>query len=158
MDFSSLSHENKTYFNYLSCTFIFSVLKKLITRNTNLVVVTTRCCLRFQISRLVHIWICAPKKRARIANIIYSSRKTLNYSVWLLTIIELHAKNENILADKTNILKKKPKTKTGIFYFAVGKLRHVFAYGIVSWAPNVNFRKISVRKTIWDPEFLEHLL
>ena len=25
-------------------------------------------------------------------------------------------------------------------------------------APNVNFRKISVRKTIWDPEFSEHLL
>ena len=25
-------------------------------------------------------------------------------------------------------------------------------------APNVNFRKISVRKTIWDLEFSEHLL
>ena len=25
-------------------------------------------------------------------------------------------------------------------------------------APNVNFRKKSVRKTIWDLEFLEHLL
>ena len=28
----------------------------------------------------------------------------------------------------------------------------------LSRAPNVNFRKISVRKTIWDLEFLEHLL
>ena len=27
-----------------------------------------------------------------------------------------------------------------------------------SGAPNDNFRKISVRKTIWDLEFLEHLL
>ena len=27
-----------------------------------------------------------------------------------------------------------------------------------SGAPNVNFRKISVRKTIWDLEFSEHLL
>ena len=27
-----------------------------------------------------------------------------------------------------------------------------------SGAPNVNFWKISVRKTIWDLEFLEHLL
>ena len=27
-----------------------------------------------------------------------------------------------------------------------------------SGAPNVNFRKISVRKTIWDLEFLEHFL
>ena len=29
---------------------------------------------------------------------------------------------------------------------------------ILSGAPNVNFRKISVRKTIWDLEFLKHLL
>ena len=28
----------------------------------------------------------------------------------------------------------------------------------LSGAPNVNFRKISVRKTIWDLEFSEHLL
>ena len=28
----------------------------------------------------------------------------------------------------------------------------------ISEAPNVNFRKISVRKTIWDLEFSEHLL
>ena len=28
----------------------------------------------------------------------------------------------------------------------------------VPGAPNVNFRKISVRKTIWDLEFSEHLL
>ena len=28
----------------------------------------------------------------------------------------------------------------------------------ITEAPNVNFRKISVRKTIWDLEFLEHLL
>ena len=27
-----------------------------------------------------------------------------------------------------------------------------------SGAPNVNFRKISVRKTFWDLEFSEHLL
>ena len=27
-----------------------------------------------------------------------------------------------------------------------------------SGAPNHNFQKISVRKTIWDLEFLEHLL
>ena len=27
-----------------------------------------------------------------------------------------------------------------------------------SGAPNVNFRKISVRKTFWDVEFSEHLL
>ena len=30
--------------------------------------------------------------------------------------------------------------------------------GIDTGAPNVNFRKISVRKTIWDLEFSEHLL
>ena len=30
--------------------------------------------------------------------------------------------------------------------------------GHISGAPNVNFRKISVRKTIWDLEFSEHLL
>ena len=29
---------------------------------------------------------------------------------------------------------------------------------INSGAPNVNFRKMSVRKTIWDLEFSEHLL
>ena len=29
---------------------------------------------------------------------------------------------------------------------------------IISGAPDVNFRKITVRKTIWDPEFSEHLL
>ena len=29
---------------------------------------------------------------------------------------------------------------------------------IISGAPSVKFRKISVRKTIWDLEFLEHLL
>ena len=92
------------------------MLKKLITRNTNLFVVTTRCCFRLQISRLVHIWICAPKKRARIANIIYSSRKTLNYSVWLLTIIELHVKNENILADKINIPKKTQNENRNILF------------------------------------------
>ena len=132
MDFSSLSHKNKTYFNYLSCTFTFFVLKKLITRNTNLFVVTTRSCPRLQISRLVHHWICAPKKRARIANIIYSSRKTLNYSVWLLTIIELHVKNENILADKINIPKKTQNENRNILFCC-----RQFA------APNVNFRKIS---------------
>ena len=30
--------------------------------------------------------------------------------------------------------------------------------GPFSGAPNDNFRKISVRKTIWDLEFSEHLL
>ena len=30
--------------------------------------------------------------------------------------------------------------------------------GPISGAPNVNFWKISVRKTIWDLEFSEHLL
>ena len=30
--------------------------------------------------------------------------------------------------------------------------------GHISGAPNVNFRKISARKTIWDLEFSEHLL
>ena len=30
--------------------------------------------------------------------------------------------------------------------------------GLGSGAPNVNFRKISVRKTIWDLEVSEHLL
>ena len=29
---------------------------------------------------------------------------------------------------------------------------------ILPGAPKVNFRKISVRKTIWDLEFSEHLL
>ena len=29
---------------------------------------------------------------------------------------------------------------------------------VVPGAPNVNFRRISVRKTIWDLEFSEHLL
>ena len=158
MDFSSLSHKNKTYFNYLSCTFIFSVLKKLITRNTNLFVVTTRWCLRLQISRLVHIWICAPKKRARIANIIHSSRKTLNYSVWLLTIIELHVKNENILADKTNILKKNPKRKPE-YFILLSAVRVTYLHmASCHGHPTSIFGKNLVRKTIWDPEFLEHLL
>ena len=31
-------------------------------------------------------------------------------------------------------------------------------WGPYTGAPNVNFRKISVRKTIWDLEFSEHLL
>ena len=31
-------------------------------------------------------------------------------------------------------------------------------YGLKSGAPNVNFLKISIRKTIWDLEFSEQLL
>ena len=33
-----------------------------------------------------------------------------------------------------------------------------YSLGQQSGAPNINFRKISVRKAIWDLEFLEHLL
>ena len=33
-----------------------------------------------------------------------------------------------------------------------------YLFQIISGAPKVNFRKISVRKTIWDLEFSEHLL
>ena len=33
-----------------------------------------------------------------------------------------------------------------------------FEWAIYPGAPNGNFRKISVRKTIWDLEFSEHLL
>ena len=54
-------------------------------------------------------------------------------------------------------------------YFCDG-WKFVFCYGfrqyetpdylltISSGAPNVNFRKVSVRNTIWDLQFTEHLL
>ena len=35
---------------------------------------------------------------------------------------------------------------------------YVWVGGYVAGAPNVNFRKISARKTIWDLEFSEHFL
>ena len=40
------------------------------------------------------------------------------------------------------------------------QVQHAKLLGVTldSGAPNVNFRKISVRKTIWDLEFSEHLL
>ena len=38
------------------------------------------------------------------------------------------------------------------------KIQENFAKQHVPGAPNGNFRKISVRKTIWDLEFSEHLL
>ena len=37
----------------------------------------------------------------------------------------------------------------------IAKIR---SQGFLSGAPNVNFRKIFARKTIWDLEFSEHLL
>ena len=37
-------------------------------------------------------------------------------------------------------------------------LTYIKYVGYKTGAPNVNFRKISVRKTIWDLEFSEHLL
>ena len=59
--------------------------------------------------------------------------------------------------------------ETRLFRFMAYRTRNVtfkarlFWLGILlferaSGAPNVNFRKISVRKTIWDLEFSEHLL
>ena len=34
----------------------------------------------------------------------------------------------------------------------------ILLLSVLAGAPNVNFRKTSVRKTIWDLEFSEHLL
>ena len=46
-----------------------------------------------------------------------------------------------------------------IFLLGNGNLRNILYWlSITSGAPNVNFRKISVRKTIWDLEFSEHFL
>ena len=43
-------------------------------------------------------------------------------------------------------------------YFEVRRKVSIKIDKLISGVPNVNFRKISVRKTISDPEFSEHLL
>ena len=46
-----------------------------------------------------------------------------------------------------------------MFLLGNGNLRNILYWlSITSGAPNVNFRKISVRRTIWDLELSEHLL
>ena len=94
-----------------------------------------------------------------ILHIIYY----VHASPWLLTFFT------TIVAFRAQSRLVGPIFETRLFRFMAYRTKNVtfkarlFWLGILlferaSGAPNVNFRKISVRKAIWDLEFSEHLL
>ena len=96
-----------------------------------------------------------PRWNSGIPKTKYSSwtwfmRQCFDYHVyWLTVLLRRQNCDSYIQWENQEVI---PYIVCGFTHLACWRVSHD---RIVSWAPNVNFRKISVRKTIWDLEFSE---